>query len=266
MRRMMRGILFIAGLGGIVAATFSQEAAPERMPADVVKAWGKAGARPCWLDPGPVLRDALWDYPPTSPPAQLDMTGWDWLCLRACRARGEEQIGDMPGFRFQEWPTGGVADLPQPSRAFGLVLDGKEGKDATLKGLADLKNLQALYLYDIELTNANLKQLAQLKNLRTLGLARTNVTDVCLKDLAALKNLRSLYLNWTQVTGAGLKELAGLKNLQTLGLSCTVVTDENLKEIASLQGLETLHIYNTKVTDAGIEELQKALPSLAISR
>ena len=69
--------------------------------------------------------------------------------------------------------------------------------------LAELKNLEFLYLNDTKVSDLSL--LAELKNLTHLWLGNTQVSD--LSPLAELKNLEFLYLNGLQVSDEQVQEL-----------------------------------------------------------
>src|SRR5262249_48611150 len=96
---------------------------PEPLPPGVAEAWQKAGARIGWM--------------------YTDETGHTKFYARG---QDEGRSGEVPAFRFDRWPTGGLAKLPPPPRAFGLDLLNTQVKDPGLKELADLKNLRALIL------------------------------------------------------------------------------------------------------------------------
>jgi len=174
----------------------------------------------------------------------------------------------LPTFQFQRDPK---AKLPTVSVPFGLDLvpastEDDFPTDASLKALAGLKNLSALYLFGSQVTDAGLKEVAAQKSLSTLSLYYTQVTDAGLKTLAGLKNLSALYLGGTEVTDTGLKELARLKKLSVLFLDNTRVSDAGLKDLARLKNLSTLVLSGTQVTEAGTARLRKALPKCVIHR
>src|SRR5260370_5763137 len=174
MRRLLHGILLVASLVGAVPAAAGQEQRPEPFPAEVVGAWFKAGAQIGWL-------------------------GADRFGNREFRAGGEGKNGEVPAFLFGVWPAGAVAKLPQPPRAFGLILTGSKVTDAGLKELAGLKSLQSLAIGGTHVTDAGLKELAGLESLQTLDLGDTPVTDAGLKELAGFKSLQPPSLPHTPV-------------------------------------------------------------------
>ena len=242
-----------------------QKRRPEPLPQDVVEAWQKAGAKLGWMN--------------TDEHARFHSRGKD-----------EGQSGEVPSFRFDVWPGRIVAELPQPTQAFGLDLLNTQVSDADLKELGGFKSLQALILATTKITDAGLKELRGLKSLQILDLANTGVTDAGLKELvtlanlhvvflggtpltdaglrelARLKSLQIVYLNGTRVSDAGLKVVADMKSLQSLCLSGIGVTDEGMKELAGLKDLHVLYLGGTGVTDAGVAALRKALPMCNIQR
>ncbi len=187
------GLLVCVWPGSAVA-----QAQPEPLPAPLVQAWEKAGAKTGWLG---------------------QAKGGDGLLFSA-KLDSLKVAGVVPAFRFSRWHSGRIGTLPTPDKAFGLSFqDTRMGSG--LKELAGLKNLAALRLDGTQVTDAGLKELAALNNLAALDLRRTKVTDAGLKELAALNNLAALDLRGTKVTDAGLKGLARLNNLAWLSLRGT---------------------------------------------
>jgi poly(3-hydroxybutyrate) depolymerase len=227
--------LTLAGLTTEPAAGQS----PEPLPAELVGAWKKAGAKVGWQGPN----DAG---------------------FRAPRPGEKGKEGEVPAFLFARWKDGLLRALPAPEQAFGLDLHGTSLTDAGLKEVATLKQLRALHLGNTKVTDAGLKTLAGLEHLEILALNGAQVTDPGLKALAALKQLRSLNLSSTKVTDAGLKGLAGVGRLETLYLRDTRVTGGVLKALAGLKNLHTLNLQGTNVADAGLKDLRglKRLRSL----
>jgi hypothetical protein len=138
--------------------------------------------------------------------------------------------------------------------------------DTGLSHLTGLTNLSELCVRDTRVTDAGLLNLKGLTNLRILFLDGNRVTDAGLAHLTGLKNLTSLSLGGTQITDAGLEHLKGLTDLSELNLTRTHVTDAGLAHLHALTKLTELDLMSTQVTDAGVNELQRALPSLKISR
>src|ERR1700692_1986218 len=171
------------------AADTAGTGAPKPLPEAALTAWKDAGAKVGWMQPNEY--GVQYFYPKSSGKA-----------------------GELPGLLVSKLKPGLLAALPDPAVPFGLRL--------SFSGITD----------------ASLKELAGLKSLRALFLNSTGVTGPGLKELAGLPDLRQLELSYNpQVTGVGLKELSALKNLQLLQLRSTSTSDAGLKEVAELKGL-----------------------------
>jgi hypothetical protein len=118
----------------------------------------------------------------------------------------------------------------------------KSVSDSTLRHVAALDNLKALWLGNSRITDDGLAYLRGMNRLEQLWLGNTRVTDVGLVHLGSLRSLRDLSIGNTRVSDAGLVHLRGLRSLQQLSLG------------------------NTRVTDAGAADLKRVLPSLKIDR
>jgi internalin A len=205
------------------------------LPAAIITAWEKAGAKLGWMTPQ-----------------------GDWIIETTGRP------GDIPAFLFNQWAPGLFSKLPGPNEGFGLELAGTTINDSGLKELAKFTPLQSLDLTGTNVTDAGLKQLAGLTQLQSLDISDTDITDAGLLQLAPLAQLQSLGLSDTGVTDAGLKQLSGLMQLQELDLSQTAVTDAGLKQLAGFVMLGFLDLTGTHVTDMGVAELQQELTNIQI--
>jgi hypothetical protein len=111
MRQLFETVLTAAVLAAGVPSTAAQQEPATALPAAVVAAWTKAGARAGWMATGqygaPAFRDAI---------------------------LGDGKSGEVPAFEFRKWR--GVNDLPPPQRPFGLYLHSSNLTDAGLKELA----------------------------------------------------------------------------------------------------------------------------------
>src|ERR1700677_1350152 len=151
MRRVCLLALALILLGGPRGLAQKQGSASP-LPADIVAAWSKAGARVGWLVP----------------------SEYGFLGFQA-QANGTD--GEVPAFHFENWHPGVLGQLPKPEGAFGLCLYRTQIADAGLKELAGLTSLQSLSLHGTKVTDAGLKDLAGLKSLQLLDLGQTGVTD-----------------------------------------------------------------------------------------
>lgn len=201
-------------------------------------------------------------------------------------ANNDAGVQFMPGFHFQQLPTG---NLPEVGVPFGLSFGPGAFSDTQLQELMGLKNLTTLCLQNEQVTDTVLRVLADEGLLHILGrlfgddpspgrpksadevtsLALDNcpVGDAGLKELTLLVNLRVVFLNNTKITGGGMKHLAGFTRMTRLHLIKTNVDDAGLKDLAPLQNLETLNLYGTKITDGGMKDLAvlKRLKSVQVS-
>lgn len=112
------------------------------------------------------------------------------------------------------------------------------------------------------------KQLEALTEIRkqivALNLNKLPVTDEDLKIIAQFENLRQLDLNFTDITAGGLKELAPLRHLKRLMASGTAIQYNELKaQLPLFKSLEIVSIWNTAITPGEAEQLQKDYPSIA---
>jgi len=81
--------------------------------------------------------------------------------------------------------------------------------DNNLQGVKPLKNLQKIYLHELEkVSDAGMANLASLKELRTIFLDKTRgVSDQGLARLVNLKKLERLVITETRCTEAGARNL-----------------------------------------------------------
>jgi internalin A len=208
----------------------------------------------------------------------------------------------LPAFAYygQGWQFGVLGKLPVPKMPFGLRLEGPKPITAAvltelthlkdnlqaldvssdeigpfgprwsisnreLKEVGSLKNLKALSLAGMNITDAGLEQLMALEKLEMLNLARTRVTSKDLAFISCLKNLRILSLSETQVSNDGMINLRELKRLQWLNLSKTRVSDRGLEHLKALKNLRNLMLEGTWVSEQAILEFRKAVPKCVVS-
>jgi internalin A len=155
--------------------------------------------------------------------------------------------------------------------------------DASLKELADLKNLASLNLRGTKITTAGLKELARFKKLTTLRLDGQQLTDASLRALRevgllhvlsdtragtfltpgyderpkSVAEVLALDLRSTQVTDDGLKELAVFKNLKSLEVAHTQLTGRGFRDLVGLKDLTYIGLNESKLTDAGLKEVAR---------
>lgn len=126
-----------------------------------------------------------------------------------------------------------------------------------LKFLAKTSSLNVLNLSKCELTDDALRHLGKLTKLKVLILAQNPITDESLKHLSALESLEELNLSATQVQGIGLSHLSKSSRLQRLSVSSSRFNDEGIKHVMNFDELRTLDLDGTHVTSQGILGLVK---------
>jgi internalin A len=132
--------------------------------------------------------------------------------------------------------------------------------------LGDLDQVRRMSLMGPYVRDDVLAPLDGMHCLEELLLQHTNVSDAGLIHVRHLTNLRTLMVSGPDVGDEGLTHFRGLTSLKRLMLSGTRVTDAGLVHLNGLNGLSFLNLSRTQVTDGGVNELQRALPSLNISR
>jgi hypothetical protein len=141
---------------------------------------------------------------------------------------------------------------------------GPAAKDVDLEVLADLPELNEVYLSGTGITDAGLSQLVHLPRLEALHLNGTRITDVGLARLAELTNLEILFLDSTQITDGGLVHLTRLTKLQTLSICSTKVGEKGLSMLRGMRCLRGLFVSEATTSQDCIDELQRALPELHV--
>lgn len=117
-----------------------------------------------------------------------------------------------------------------------------------LEALAELDQLQTLYLDHTALVDRAVAPLAHLVSLKTLNLWGNPVTDAGLKQVARLPQLEALCLSQTRVTSNGLQGLARLPRLRLLELERSCLTDDTLQ---ALQDCGRLQVLAVAVSESG---------------
>lgn len=148
-----------------------------------------------------------------------------------------------------------------------LALDDLWISTAGLQTLAELRDMEELYLAGTVVDDDSSKIFAAFPKLRKLRLARTQVGDATLETLSVCSTLQELDLSENSlITNAGMAHLAKLTSLKKLNLWRVQISDEGALLLAPLTKMEWLNLDNSKLGDAGLPLLQnmKALTFLHI--
>lgn len=129
------------------------------------------------------------------------------------------KLKNLQGLNLYDTP---ITDegLKELSMKMNLLLLGStkitnNGVNIISRQFPDLKILDLSYN---DLGDSSLGFISKLKNLEALGLMGVNVTDDGIKNLKGNKNLTALYLSGCRLTDAGLNHLAEMKGLRRLML------------------------------------------------
>ena len=229
---------------------------PIEFPEKILKAWKAAGAEPGWM--------------------RKKEAGHTGFMIDIERVTAD----DLPAFEMHKVKPGAIAKLPDPGIPFGLRFNFADITDdgikelvglksltvlnlsstkvtgAAFKPMAELPNLEALYLaYNERITGAGLGDLAKLKKFTRLDLGVTSTNNAGMKEVAKLEHLTHLSLYSTKISDTGMAELAGLKGLAWLNMNSAPVGDAAMKIVAQNKDLRTLNLFLVKITDAGVKEL-----------
>ena len=151
-----------------------------------------------------------------------------------------------------------------------------------IRSIATMRNVRALSIEDISLSQQELEALGQIPSLNTLDFVRNDLSDDAMKGFPQFRELKCLNfycqpfkfadtLNRcsglevlrfysTPIDGRSLRELRNLKNLECIGLHSTAVTDEDMQALFEFPRLWSLSVEATKVTQNGIRQLASHEP------
>jgi len=108
--------------------------------------------------------------------------------------------------------------------------------------------------------SSQLKDLEPLsRQIVALNLDKMPVTDADIPTIARFSNLRVLNLSFTGVTGAGIAGLKTLEKLKSLSLSGTVIKAEDLTALSPMKSLRRLYVWNTAIAPGTIRNTNGSL-------
>jgi hypothetical protein len=178
----------------------------------------------------------------------------------------------------------GLEPLAVLSELKALRLSGESGAtsvdDDGMVHVAKMKNLKALLLDFLWVSEVGLEQLAGLDKLEELYLAKTLVGDDALATMSQFPRLKKLRISQcqfendglahltkvttledldlsenNQINDLGMPHLSGLKKLKRLNLWRTYVGDPGVEKLAGLTAMEWLNLDNSQISDAGLVHL-----------
>jgi Leucine-rich repeat (LRR) protein len=154
----------------------------------------------------------------------------------------------------------GLEPLTVLSELKALRLSGESGvtsvDDDGMVHVAKMKNLKALLLDFLWISEVGLEQLAGLDKLEELYLAKTLVGDDALAMMSQFPRLKKLRLSQCQFENEGLAHLTKVTTLEDLDLSeNNSINDSGMPHLAGLKKLKRLNLWRTFVGDPGVEKL-----------
>jgi hypothetical protein len=145
-----------------------------------------------------------------------------------------------------------------------------------LRGLDDLKSLEALTMCDVEdsdmastwPTDSHLEALPDFPKLWYLNLNQAALTESGLEQLARFPGLRALILDGCEeVTDETVKLISTFRHMRWLSLQgCINVTDRSLEYLAGLDNLQELMTERTNTSVRALARLRALLPQCKVNR
>ncbi len=170
---------------------------------------------------------------------------------------------DLRGTNIGDAQLNALGDVDALAKTLTILnLDTTHISDGALAPLADLTEMDTMYLSATQIGDEGLAHLRRMKKLRSLVLDGTIITDVGLKELGRMRSLRGLGIAHTGISDAGLRHLRSLP-LEGLSLIGTGVTDAGLVHFREgMTDLQQLALVDTKVTKEGVDQLRRDVPRL----
>lgn len=169
---------------------------------------------------------------------------------------------DSVSIEGEQAPTTALTTIADMRQVEWLYLNKVELEEVDVAQIGRMTTLKRLYLeectFDWESLRHRLPHLAQLES---LGLDGVHVDASLLTAVNSLPKLTRLTLDSCQVDNQALASAALPSQLEFLSMSDSNLNDEGLQSIARCRNLKFLDISNTKVSDASVD-LILSLPKL----
>jgi Leucine-rich repeat (LRR) protein len=181
--------------------------------------------------------------------------------------QGLESLQQCPSLRLLYF-GGGVSFSDEKLRTVGKLTQLTHlnlGDTAIGPGLVYLKDLRPLKYLNLAMNrhpqmDRHLTNIADLTEIEELYLGGPTMTDQALVHLTKMTQLKKLHLSQSNVTGSGLPNLVGLTQMEELDMENSQIGDTGLVHIGKMPNLRKLNISSNpltgKVTDAGLAHLK----------
>ena len=169
-----------------------------------------------------------------------------------------KSLGDInggfgaPGIRGADLAP--LAEMPHLTRmGIGDTTTGDELMD----GVRRCVRLTSLYLNNCDISPAGVKKVAELKNLEELYINSSKLNSEVWDDISKLSHLKTLRLVLCpDLGGAGLAKIKSLP-LVALDLRAAGIKDDDMKHIAAIGSLKELRLEGNAITNAGLKQIEK---------
>lgn len=177
-------------------------------------------------------------------------------------AKPSDREAALSKLKANKVSLGGLTIEPKdggPLINLGTGLDGGEASNASdenLRLIAQLPELERVYVYKGKVTADGLAALAALPKLRYLQMYATDMPAGALAVLPKLPQLKSLSLGEYQVTDEVLDYAGQIKGLKTFDHTKSAITTEGfLRFLTAVDGLEQLTLFGDYVDDACLKRI-----------
>lgn len=177
-------------------------------------------------------------------------------------AKPSDREAALSKLKANKVSLGGLTIEPKdggPLINLGTGLDGGEASNATdenLRLIAQLPELERVYVYKGKVTADGLAALAALPKLRYLQMYATDMPAGALAVLPKLPQLKSLSLGEYQVTDEVLDYAGQNKGLKTFDHTKSAITTEGFQRfLIAVDGLEQLTLFGDYVDDACLKRI-----------
>jgi internalin A len=115
-----------------------------------------------------------------------------------------------------------------------LILDGGAFDDDALTGIADLRNLEELWLRKTKVSTKGAIAISGCRSLTLLSLSSTQIDNTAIDHLSTMPRLAKLYLSNTNVSDSSVESLGTMKQLRVLDLNRTRITQDGFNKLRHL--------------------------------
>jgi hypothetical protein len=168
-----------------------------------------------------------------------------------------ESAPALEGLSFHEpLPANAVLNGVQNLQFFSA--GGPNCTDAIVNEVLNCTGLQRLTLAYTNLLPATLKRIAELRDLKYLVLTGSKIDSEFVESLSSLNNLRTLRLNHTPIDRQSISAISKFKDLEVLDLGELRLTSEDVTQIASsLTKLNQVSLIGAELTAENMRQLAK---------